>query len=91
MRFEMGSTPADFHQRLPAIATVNYDAANMEFSHLEEDGRCWSLRLIRPRQRTLGSLDLPVVDVELTFQNYAQADIDAFMVRFHSHFRRGGG
>ncbi len=90
LRFEMGCTPAEFHQRLPAVATVEYDAALNQFSHLE-DGRRWSLRLIDPRERRIAALRLPVVDVALTFQGYAQAEIDAIMERFFAHFRRGGG
>ncbi|HME27065.1 MAG TPA: hypothetical protein VKI44_38050 [Acetobacteraceae bacterium] len=49
------------------------------------------MRLIDPRERTIGALHLPVVDVELAFQGYPQADIDSFMARFLAHFRRGGG
>lgn len=90
LRLQMGCAPAEFHQRLPAVAHVEYDATRMQFDHVE-DGRRWSLRLIDPRQRTIGALHLPVVDVELVFQGYPQADIDSFMARFHAYFRRGGG
>jgi hypothetical protein len=47
-RYEMGYTPAEFQQRLPAVASVEYDAARMQFDHVE-DGKRWSLRLIDPR------------------------------------------
>jgi hypothetical protein len=90
LRFEMGCTPAEFHRLLPAVASVEYDAALSQFTHVE-DGRRWSLRLIDPRERTIGALRLPVVGVGLVFQGYAQADIDSFMARFLAHFRRGGG
>lgn len=88
--FEMACTPADFHRLLPAVATVEYDAALNQFSHVE-DSRRWSLRLIDPRERAIAALRLLVVDVTLVFQGYAQADIDSFMARFFAHFRRGGG
>jgi hypothetical protein len=90
LRLQMGCAPAEFHQRLPAVAHVEYDATRMQFDHVE-DGRRWSLRLIDPRHRTIGALHLPVIDVELVFQGYPQADIDSFMARFLAHFRRGGG
>lgn len=90
LRFEMGSTSAEFHQRLPALVSVEFDSERAQFDH--EDGeRRWSLRLIQPRERRLASLRLPVVDVELVFSGYAPAEVDAFMARFHAHFRRGGG
>ena len=86
----MGFTPAEPHQRLPAIALVKYDEALAQFDHVEE-GRGWSLRLISQRERAIGALRLPVVDVELVFRGYAPSDIESFMARFHAHFRRGGG
>ena len=82
--------PAEFHQRLPLVAPVTFDEAQEEFRHTERERR-WSLRLLDPRERRLGSLRLPIVDVELTFEGYASAEIDAFMARFHARFRRGGG
>jgi hypothetical protein len=90
LRFEMGYTPAKFHQRLPALADVEYDLKQSQFDHVE-DGRRWSLRLSDPRDRVIGSLRVPRVDVEFVFQRYELADINAFMTRFHAHFRRGGG
>ncbi len=90
LHFEMACTPADFHRLLPAVAAVEYDAVLGQFSHVEE-GRRWRLRLIEPRERTVGALRLPVVDVELVFEGYALGDIDAVVRRFFAHFRRGGG
>jgi hypothetical protein len=90
LRFEMGSVAEEFHRRLPAVASVQYDAARAEFSHVEE-GRSWRLRLIDPRQRRIAGLRLPMVDVEFVFQGYTEADIDSVMTRFFAHFRRGGG
>ena len=81
----MGFVPAEFHQRLPHVAPVAFDAAPTERE------RRWSLRLLDPRERRLGSLRLPILDVELTFEGYASDEIDAFMARFHARFRRGGG
>jgi hypothetical protein len=90
LRFEMGYIPAEFRQRLPALADVEYDPARSQFDHVE-DGRRWSLRLSEPRERVIGSLRVPRVDVEFVFQRYESADINSFMTRFHAHFRRGGG
>lgn len=77
LRFEMGCTPAEFRQRLLA-APVTYDVERAQFEHVE------NLRLIDPRQRTIGTLRLPAVDVELVFQGYTRADIDAIVTRFHA-------
>jgi len=90
LHFEMGCVPEEFHRRLPAVASVEYDEKLAEFSHME-DGRSWRLRLGQPRERKIAAVRLPVVDVEFVFRGYAQADIDVFMARFFAHFRRGGG
>jgi hypothetical protein len=90
LRFEMGYTPAEFRQRLPVLADVEYDSERSQFDHVE-DGRRWSLRLSDPRDRVIGSLRVPRVDVEFVLQHYELADVNAFMTRFHAHFRRGGG
>ena len=34
LRFEMGYTPAEFRQRLPALADVEYDAEWSQFDHV---------------------------------------------------------
>jgi len=86
----MGCTSAEFHRLLPGVGDVEYDAAENQFSHVEDD-RCWSLRLMDSRERAIGALRLPVVDVALRFRGYARADIDAVMARFFAHFSRGGG
>jgi hypothetical protein len=91
MRFEMGYALEDFCRRLPGLVDAEYDPARSQFDHREDDGRSWSLRLRDPRQRKIALLRLPVVDVEFTFRRYEIDEINAFMSRFHAHFRRGGG
>jgi hypothetical protein len=88
--FEMAFTLAEFHRLLPAVATVEYDAALNQFIHVENSRR-WTLGLSNPRERTIGALRLPLVDVELRIQGYEAADSDVVVARFLAHFRRGGG
>jgi hypothetical protein len=90
LRFEMGYTPADFMRRLPGLGDGTYDPKRDQFDHAEE-GRRWSVRLRNPRERRIALARLPVVDVELAFEGYAPAEVDAFMARFRAYFHRGGG
>lgn len=69
LRFEMGCTPAEFRQRLPALADVEYNPEQTQFDHVEV-GRRWSVRLSDPRDRVIGSLRVPTVYVEFVFQRY---------------------
>jgi hypothetical protein len=90
LRLEMGCAPIDFHRLLPALNGLEYDANETLFRHVEKS-RSWSLRLVNPRERAIGALRVPLVDVELTFQGYPQAEVDSFMERFLMLFQRGGG
>jgi hypothetical protein len=90
VRFEMGCVPAEFHRLLPLVAPVTFDAARREFTHTAPD-RIWRLRILAERERRIALVRLPVVDVELVFEGYAPADVDAVIARFWSYFRRGGG
>jgi hypothetical protein len=90
LRYEMAFTLADFQRLLPGVAVVEYDASLNLFRHVET-GRCWTLRLVDPRQRAIGRIRLPVVDVVLSFKGYTPAEVDRVMARFFAHFRRGGG
>ncbi|HUB44531.1 MAG TPA: hypothetical protein VMB73_06065 [Acetobacteraceae bacterium] len=90
LRYEMAFTLADFQRLLPGVAAVEYDASLNQFTHVEND-RCWTVRLADPRQRAIGRIRLPVVDVVLSFKGYTPAEVDRVMARFFAHFRRGGG
>lgn len=90
LRFEMGCTLADFHRLLPGVAAVRYDGTLRQFTH-EEESRGWSVRLGEPRERSIASVRLPVLDVTFVFHGYRQPEIDAITERFFAHFRRGGG
>lgn len=50
------------------------------------------IEAIKKGKRELGSLELPLMDINFTFRNYSQEDMEAFMERFDQHtFRFGGG
>lgn len=41
--------------------------------------------------RQLGSLQLPMTEVKLTFQGFSRIELELFWTRFDLSFRRGGG
>ena len=41
--------------------------------------------------RAIGSLRVPRMTAELAFRRYELPEINAFMTRFHVHFRCGAG
>jgi hypothetical protein len=60
----------------------------MKVEDLRPRGAGWTVQL---HEKGGKELRVPRVDVEFVFQRYELADSNAFMSRFHAHFRRGGG
>lgn len=43
------------------------------------------------RLRTIASISLPVINVEIEFENFSKQDYAAFVERFRKYLHRGGG
>lgn len=56
-----------------------------------DGGQGWTLRLLPRSDRRLGSVILPRHQIDLRFEGYLDEEVEAFMVRFHRGFQRGGG
>jgi hypothetical protein len=79
----------EFLRLLPgAVAAPELDGDAVRWS---EDGRDGFIRLVRLPGRRLGSVDLPRHRVEIVLEGWSEAEGEAFMVRFHRAFLRGGG
>ena len=88
---EMGITHDEFFRILPSVmGPQSVDRQENEVRIAEED---WNLhiRLSEERERKIGSLRLPVTDIELRFSGFTEVDAKTFMDRFDLHFRKGGG
>lgn len=55
------------------------------------DGRRWSITLGPERLRRIALFALPTCDVELRLEGFDEPARAAFLARFHSVFRKGGG
>lgn len=51
----------------------------------------WRIRLTRLPDTSFGALPLERLEVDIRFDGWNEAAIDAFMRRFSLHFQRGGG
>lgn len=54
-------------------------------------GRSWRIALGPERTRRIALLALPVADVEIRLAGFDAAAREAFLARFQSVFRKGGG
>ena len=91
LTLEMTITREDFLRLLPAAVggTLSHEAGD----HFRggDVAKRWAIQLIPLAEHRLGRLVLPSHRIELQFDGFAQADVDAFMARFLQKFQRGGG
>ena len=94
---EMSITTSEFFRTLPSVLRgerLEIDrqrrSAIVAAADLE-DRRRVEISLSPERERRLGALSLPVLDVEFRFRFMSEDDVRDFRSRFETHFRRGGG
>jgi hypothetical protein len=88
---EMSISREEFARLLPAAVGRAVSMDEDGSFRGSEAGRSWSIRLLALPQRDLGSVRLPRHQVEIRFGGFSQPEADAFMLRFHRGFLRGGG
>ena len=88
---EMSISQEEFARLLPAaVGRDGFTAAEGCYDG-REDQRSWTIRLVPLPVRPLGSVQLPRHRVEIFLEGYSEREAEAFMVRFHRGFLRGGG
>lgn len=89
---EMGTTHKDIFRILPRVMEGRDYTVDGQTIVLDEPERRLEIHLADQRERVLGPLvRFQVVDVELIFFNYSEADRIAFMKFFEINFFKGGG
>ncbi len=58
---------------------------------IDDGPRRAEIRLGPETSNRLGALEMPAMEVELSFQGFAQKELERFRFRFDLCFRRGGG
>ena len=88
---EMSISQEEFARLLPAaVGGTEFTVVDGHYGG-REDQRTWTIRLLPLPVRQLGSVQLPRHRVEIFLQGYSEQEAEAFMVRFHRGFLRGGG
>ena len=89
--FEMSISRQDFLRLLPgAVGGAPFEETGDLLIHTEEE-RNWHIALNPLPVLHLGTLQLERHGVEWRFSGYTEAEINALVLRFERHFRRGGG
>jgi hypothetical protein len=89
LSLEMTLSQEEFLRLLPA-AVGTYREEGDRFCG-EAGGQSWVIRLVVLPERRLGSVRLPRHRVEICLKGYSREGIEAFLLRFHRGFQRGGG
>ena len=86
---EMSLSREEFFRLLPAaVGSFEADGETIRWS----EGACGgTIRLVPLPDRRLGGVVMPRHRIDIALEAPTEADADAFMVRFHRGFLRGGG
>ncbi len=90
INLEMSLTREEFFRLLPGAVGL-YAMGHAGVIQGGEGSRRWAIQLQRLEDRCLGSVSLPRHRVTLSFEGHTEAEVEAFMRRFHRAFQRGGG
>ena len=83
----------DFLRLIPgALSIFNYEIlpGNSEILIYHPHGKI-NIKLSPETTRSIGSLRLPVTEVEITFSHLSQQEATKFLNRFDLYYQKGGG
>jgi hypothetical protein len=89
---EMGLTHKDFYAELPNLLNgIAFDLSE-DTVKFQVKGKCIEISLGPEGVREIGpSVRLPVTPVTLSFFDFSEEEIDAFVSHFNLKFMKGGG
>jgi hypothetical protein len=91
LKREMSISHADFLRLVPqALKGFDYRIDDAVVTAHRDEHRV-TFKLGAERERRIASLTLPVTDVEIDLDGFEDEDAQAFIARFETVYRRGGG
>ncbi len=88
---DMGLTHREFYRTFASVAGEWAWQVEDDVVNLEHPSGPVIISLEPERRRTIALISLPATTLRFEFPTRDQAEVDAFMTRFDTHFRRGGG
>lgn len=84
-------TKVDFFRLLPsAMSGLSYQTEQDAVVAIQEKSRI-VISLQVKKNREVGAISLPQLQIDLCFTDWRKSEIDGFMECFDRHFQRGGG
>lgn len=91
-RAEMSCSRSELLRELPsAVSPYRASLQDDGAVAISCDGRLARLVISNDRNRRIGSLSLPVVDITIDFENFTERQYAEFVERFRTRLHRGGG
>ncbi|MYD76269.1 MAG: hypothetical protein F4244_06630 [Gammaproteobacteria bacterium] len=91
-RAEMGYSRRELLRELPsAVSPYETSLQDDGVVAISCNGRLARLVISNDRNRRIGSLSLPVIDVTIDFENFTERQYAEFVERFRTRLHRGGG
>lgn len=91
MTKDMGLTHREFYRSFAIMAGECLWQATDDVVTLDHPDGPVTIYLEPERRRTIARISMPATIVRFEFPTHNQAAVDAFMKRFDTHFKRGGG
>jgi len=88
---QFGLSHADLQRLLPRFTDADVSFSGSDFVLVFANKRQLAISLGPERERRLGLMRIPFVDLEFTFKGWEPSDIHGFMARFDRMFQKGGG
>jgi hypothetical protein len=91
IRREMTISHREFNRILKAACKQEFKTARSDQSEFENSDGTINLKLSAESSKRIGSIDLPITELTITFRSMTEEEIKDFMLRFDRAFQRGGG
>jgi hypothetical protein len=91
LRREMTISHREFSRILMAAFKQEFKRIRSDQTEFENSEGTINLKLSAESSKRIGSIDLPITELTITFLGMTEEEIKDFMVRFDRSFQRGGG
>ena len=88
---DMGLTHREFYRTFPSVAGDWAWRVDDNIITLDHPSGSITIHVSRERRRRIARISLPATTLRFEFTTDDQAEVDAFIERFDTRFRRGGG
>ena len=87
----MGFTRAEFDRILPSALNDRHYSMNGSSVSCQVEGGTMHLSISEQKFRKIASFSLPYLEIEFSFENMDQQQVDTTMRFFDLRYQRGGG